>query len=255
MRPLIALVGDLRDLSGLPHHIVGDKYARAVHAFAGGLPTLLTAVIARDDIGAVVSAFDGFLFTGSPSNVHPDRWGGPPQAPGPFDPARDDLSLPLIQAIIAADVPALFICRGFQELNVAQGGTLEPELRAVPGRMLHHAPEDAPTDRQYAPFHDVELVPGSPLIDVFGSARFAVNSLHYQGLARIGRRLSVEAKAPDGTPEAVRVSDHPFAVGVQWHPEYRPELSPPGARLFAAFGAAAADRRRRRTTPAPCGAT
>ncbi|MFG1345180.1 gamma-glutamyl-gamma-aminobutyrate hydrolase family protein [Xanthobacter autotrophicus DSM 431] len=245
-RPLIALVGDLTEVSGLPYHMVGDKYARCIYDFANGLPTLLLPVMRKDDIGALTAYFDGFLFTGSPSNIHPRRWGGPEHTPGPFDEARDDLALDLVAAVVDRKVPALFICRGFQELNVGLGGTLEPELRQVPGRMEHHAPEDAPAEARYAPFHDVELVEGSSLEGVFGARRFAVNSLHYQGLARLGRRLGVEALAPDGTPEAVRVADHPFAVGVQWHAEYRPDLSPPNARLLAAFGAATAARRQSR---------
>lgn len=245
-RPLIALVGDLADLSGLSYHIVGDKYARCIYDFAGGLPTLLMPVVQPQDIATLPSYFDGFLFTGSPSNIHPRHWGGPDDTPGPFDETRDALSLGLVAAVVAQNVPALFICRGFQELNVGLGGTLEPALKRVPGRMEHHAPEEAPVDQRYAPFHDVELVDGASLEKVFGARRFGVNSLHYQGLARLGERVRVEAEAPDGTPEAVRVEGHPFAVGVQWHAEYRPELSPPNAGLLAAFGAAAAARRQAR---------
>lgn len=245
--PLIALVGDVRELSQMPYHVTGDKYARSIRDFANGIPTLLLPVLHEGDIGALIEYFDGFLFTGSPSNIHPDRWGGPQDTPGPFDATRDDLALTLIEAIVAKRIPALFICRGFQELNVALGGSLVPELRKLPGRIEHHAPEEAPLEELYEPLHEVELIDGSSLENVFGAKRFLVNSLHYQGLERIGRSLRVEAAAPDGTPEAVRVLDHPFAIGVQWHAEYRPELSPPNARLLAAFGAAATQRRAGRT--------
>ncbi len=252
-KPLVAIVGDLKDDTDLPYFMVGEKYARAVAEFAHAVPLMALPVgpeADRDaDIATLIARVDGFFFTGSPSNIHPRHWNGPEDAPGPFDPVRDRFALALIRAAVAAQVPALFICRGFQELNVAFGGTLHADLAALPGRLPHHAPEDAPYDTRYGPLHPVELVPGSPLEATFGARSFPVNSLHYQALDRIGAGLSVEARAPDGTPEAVRVSGHPFAVGVQWHAEYRPDLSPANARLLAAFGAAVRTRQAARAHP------
>lgn len=242
-KPLVAVVGDLKDETDLPYFMVGEKYVRAVYDFADCLPVMALPVMAPDaleaDIAALAGHVDGFLFTGSPSNVHPSRWNGPPDTPGPFDPTRDGFALALIRAAVARGMPALFICRGFQELNVALGGTLHARLADLPGRIAHHAPEEGPLDLQYGPVHEVEVTEGSPLAATFGTHRFAVNSLHYQGLDTLGTGLSVEARAPDGTIEAVSLRGHPFAVGVQWHPEYRPGLSAPNARLLAAFGAAA----------------
>lgn len=249
-KPLVAVVGDLKDDTDLPYFMVGEKYARAVYDFADCLPVMALPVMAPQDyeadIAALLGHVDGFFFTGSPSNVHPSHWNGPADAPGPFDPTRDRFALALIRAAVAQGMPSLFICRGFQEFNVALGGTLHARLADVPGRMNHHAPLEGPLDLQYGPLHEVELAPGSPLEATFGAGRFAVNSLHYQGLATLGGGLSVEALAPDGTIEAVSLREHPFAVGVQWHPEYKPGSSAPNARLLAAFGAAARARHARR---------
>lgn len=246
-KPLVAVVGDLKNDTSLPYFMVGEKYARAVYDFSGCLPVMALPVIAAGafeaDIAALIDHVDGFFFTGSPSNVHPSHWNGPEDAPGPFDPARDRFALALIRAAVARRMPSLFICRGFQEFNVALGGTLHARLAELPGRLAHHAPEEGPLDLQYGPMHEVELTPRSPLEATFGASRFPVNSLHYQGLNAIGAGLSVEARAPDGTVEAVSLRDHPFAVGVQWHPEYRPALSAPNARLLAAFGDAVRARR------------
>ncbi|WP_454918295.1 gamma-glutamyl-gamma-aminobutyrate hydrolase family protein [Xanthobacter sediminis] len=246
-KPLVAVVGDLKDDTDLPYFMVGEKYARAVYDFADCLPVLSLPVMAPEafeaDIAALASHVDGFFFTGSPSNVHPSQWSGPPDAPGPFDPARDRFALALIRVAVARGVPSLFICRGFQELNVALGGTLHARLADLEGRVAHHAPEEGPLDLQYGPMHEVALTEGSPLATTFGTSRFPVNSLHYQGLDALGAGLSVEALAPDGTVEAVSLRSHPFAVGVQWHPEYKPGLSAPNARLLAAFGAAVRARR------------
>ncbi|WJS87120.1 gamma-glutamyl-gamma-aminobutyrate hydrolase family protein [Paracoccus sp. TOH] len=244
--PSIALIGDVKDIAGMPYHVVGDKYVRSIRDYAGAMPFLVLPPLDAAEIDLITDRFDGFMFTGSASNIHPSHWNGPADTPGPFDEIRDELALLLVRTVVEKQVPALFICRGFQELNVGLGGTLEPELKRLPSRIEHHAPEHAPLEELYGPFHDMELSENSPLIQVFGTRRFAVNSLHYQGLADIAPRLHVEGTAPDGTPEAVRVVDHPFAIGVQWHAEYRPDLSPPNARLLAAFGTAARDRRQAR---------
>ncbi|MGE4373101.1 MAG: gamma-glutamyl-gamma-aminobutyrate hydrolase family protein [Xanthobacter sp.] len=245
MKPLVAVIGDrtetgdLTEGGELPAFAVGEKYARAVHDFAGCLPMLALPVLTSDDLDDLLARCDGVFFTGSPSNVHPRHWKGPADTPGPFDEMRDDFALELTRRVVAQRVPALFICRGFQEMNVALGGTLLPEITRVEGRMRHHAPEQAPLDQRYGPLHEVTLRDGSPLEQIFGARRFMVNSLHYQGLDQIAPALRLEARADDGTPEAVMLPDHPFAVGVQWHPEFRPDLYPLHARLLAAFGDAA----------------
>jgi gamma-glutamyl-gamma-aminobutyrate hydrolase PuuD len=239
-RPVIGLITDMRELGGMPFQVVGDKYVQAVAEFAQGLPLAILNERKGNQIGDLVETFDGFLFTGSPSNIRPWRYGAAGEGIGPFDDARDELALSLIRAALAARVPILCICRGLQELNVACGGTLHIALEK---EELHHSPEDAPYEERYAPLHEVQLRPGSPLAHIFGAESFAVNSLHYQALAKIGAGLSVEGSAPDGIPEIVAALDHPFAIGVQWHPEYRPDLHAPNRALFHSFGEAARARR------------
>ena len=239
-RPVIGLITDMRELGGMPFQVLGDKYAQAVSEFAQALPLAILSERGGNHIGELVETFDGFLFTGSPSNIRPWRYGQEGEGVGPFDDARDELALKLIRAALAEQVPCLCICRGLQELNVAHGGTLHVEL---PEAEAHHSPEDAPYEERYAPLHEVHLRPGSPLKEVFGAEHFAVNSLHYQALAKIGEGLSVHGTAPDGIPEIVAVEGHPFAVGVQWHPEYRPDLHEQNRALFHSFGQAARRRR------------
>ena len=143
----------------------------------------------------------------------------------------------------AIAVPVLGICRGFQEMNVAFGGTLVQKLHEVPGNLDHRDDESAPLDVQYAEVHDVALAPGGLLQRLVGADRVRVNSLHSQGVDRLGARLVVEARAPDGVIEAFRVADAPrFALAVQWHPEWQVTSNSMSKALFAAFGAASRER-------------
>lgn len=233
--PVIGIIGDLKEVAGMPYHAYGDKYVRAVTEFCSAQPVGLFPPF----IPGMLHLVDGLLFTGSASNIRPERWGGPADAPGPFDEVRDNFSFPLIQAAIEQNIPSLFICRGYQELNVALDGTLLPDLGEA-----HHAPSDLVYEERYAPFHRIELREGSPLERVFGTTSLEVNSLHYQALDLIAPSLSVEARAADGVPEIVMHRDHPFAVGVQWHCEYRPDLYAHHEKLLNAFGKAAHERRR-----------
>ncbi|MDD2795416.1 gamma-glutamyl-gamma-aminobutyrate hydrolase family protein [Acidocella sp.] len=242
-RPVVGVISDMRDLGGMAYQIIGDKYVQAVSQFAGCLPIAVLSEQGRGGVEELLALCDGFLFTGSPSNIRPWRYGDTAAGDGPFDDARDALSLALIPAILRARVPALFICRGLQELNVAQGGTLQTKIPAREPAVEHHAPEDAGYEDRYAPLHRVSLIESSPLADVFGAPSFAVNSLHYQALAKIGGGLTVHGYAEDGIAEIVAADGHPFAVGVQWHPEYRPELSAPNRALFEHFGQAVRARR------------
>ncbi len=237
-RPTVALVTDLRDVDGMPYHVLGDKYAAAIHAFADCLPVGLVPSLDGDDVRQISRMFDGFVFTGSVSNIAPLRYGATTGSPL-FDHVRDDFALPLIHEVLARGTPALFICRGFQELNVALGGSLNADLAGSARFDGHHPAADLPYDARYAPLHEVVLDPHSSLDDVFGAQRFAVNSLHYQGLDRIGAGLTVHGRSPDGLPEIIAVDGHPFAIGVQWHPEYRPDLHPANANLLRSFGEAA----------------
>jgi putative glutamine amidotransferase len=223
--------------------MVGEKYIDAVADGAKALPVLIPALGSELDQSTILAACDGLLFTGSASNVEPHHYGGPASAPGTLhDPSRDATTLPLIPRAIAAGVPVLAICRGFQEMNVAYGGTLHQRLHEA-GFSDHREDESDPLEVQYGPAHEVLLEPGGLLRDIAGQDRLEVNSLHWQGVETLGRDLKVEARAPDGVIEAFRVADTPaFAIGVQWHPEWQFETNPFSRALFAAFGDASRQR-------------
>ena len=167
-------------------------------------------------------------------------YGGPPHADGtPEDDARDATTLPLIRAALARGVPVLAICRGLQELNVALGGTLHQRLQDMPGRLDHSAPETGTLADKIAKAHEVHLTPGGMLHQLAAARHVMVNSLHNQGIDRLGAGLVVEASAPDGTIEAVRAVAAPgLALGVQWHPEFDCGEDGFSARIFEAFGEA-----------------
>lgn len=220
--------------------MVGEKYIDAIAVGARALPMLVPSLDPALDLEELIQACDGILFTGSPSNIEPHHYGGPASAPGTLhDPSRDATTLPLIPRAIAAGVPVLAICRGFQEMNVAYGGTLHQRLHEV-GYSDHREDESQPLEVQYGPAHEVLLDPGGSLRGIAGQERLMVNSLHWQGVDRLGRGLEVEARAPDGVIEAFRVAGaKSFALGLQWHPEWQFETNPFSSALFAAFGDAA----------------
>src|SRR3989440_4959830 len=219
-RPLIGIPADRRMVGAHPFHMVGEKYARAVLEAAGAAPLLIPS--RADELGfdELLQRLDGLLFTGSPSNVEPHRYAGPPSAPGTLhDPARDATTLPLIRKAVRAGVPVFGICRGFQEMNVAFGGTLHQRLHEVPGYLDHRDDGTQPLEVQYGPAHEVTLEPGGVLRALAPGDRIQVNSLHNQGIDRLGAELAVEARAPDGVIEAFRVRKaQRFALAGQWHP-------------------------------------
>ncbi|WP_340116326.1 gamma-glutamyl-gamma-aminobutyrate hydrolase family protein [Pelagibius sp. 7325] len=247
--PLVGVPACVRDVDGQPFHTVGDKYVRAL-AISAGVAPLMIPSLGEDlvDLRRLVRGLDGLMMTGSPSNVHPSHYGQVESAEAePFDPARDATSLALIRLALEEGVPLLAICRGYQELNVALGGSLHIRVHELPGRMDHRRPQHPELDVQYGPAHPVKLRSGGPLARLAAAAKIEgdlmVNSLHWQGLDRIAKGLTVEAEAEDGTPEAVSVTGaRAFALGVQWHPEYKAWESPFSRQLFEAFGQAARAR-------------
>ena len=242
-KPVIGIPADRRLLGPHWFHCVGEKYIAAVAEAADAVPVLVPA-LGEQHLGEWLDSFDGIMFTGSPSNVEPHRYQGPPSDPETWhDPQRDSTTLPMIPAAIAAGLPVLGICRGFQEMNVAFGGSLWQKLQEVPGHRDHREDKDAPLDEQYGPAHEVELVEGGQLRQLAGAPRIRVNSLHSQGVQRLGAGLAVEAVADDGVIEAFRVAGAPaFAIAVQWHPEWKAMNNPFSRVLFGAFGDAARQR-------------
>ena len=249
LRPLIGIQADRRLLGALHFHCVGEKYIAAVAEGARAIPLLIPALGDGFNLEELLDRLDGLLLTGSHSNVEPHRYGGPASDPGTWhDPERDATTLPLIPKAIAAGLPVLAICRGFQEMNVAYGGTLWQKLHEA-GFRDHRENTQASLDDQYGPVHEVRLVPGGRLHTLAGRDTLEVNSLHSQGVQTLGAGLAVEAVAPDGVIEAFRVTDAPgFAIGVQWHPEWKIQTSDFSRTLFNAFGEAAKARAARRIT-------
>ena len=230
-------------------HCVGEKYIRAIADGAHATPVLIPSLGEALDVRELLADFDGILLTGSPSNVEPHHYRGPASEPGTLhDPERDATTLPLIPHIVAAGLPLLAICRGFQEMNVAFGGTLCQKLHEVEGHLNHKEDLQAPLDDQYGPAHEVVLTPGGQLRQLARSERLTVNSLHSQGVQTLGRDLEVEARAPDGVIEAFRVRNAAsFALAVQWHPEWKFQDNVFSRALFNSFGNAARARAALRT--------
>jgi putative glutamine amidotransferase len=243
-RPLIGIPADRRMVGHHPFHMVGEKYARAVMDAAQAVPVLIPSLAEELGFDELLTRLDGLVFTGSPSNVEPQHYRGTPSDPGTLhDPARDATTLPLIRKAVEAGVPVLGICRGFQEMNVAFGGTLHQKLHELPGHLDHRDDDSQPLEVQYGPAHEVTLEPGGLLRALTSDERIRVNSLHSQGIDRLGAPLAVEARAPDGVIEAFRVRDaRRFALAVQWHPEWKVMANAFSQALFAAFGQASRER-------------
>lgn len=238
-KPVVGIIGNT--------HVIGDDYVvqavgkmniEAVSAICDAVPVIIPALPAIGDISDVAGSCDGFVFTGGRPNVHPKFYGEEPtDAHGQFDLDRDSLTLPLIRYCVESSIPILGICRGFQEFNVAFGGTLHPEIRDLPGRMNHRMPPDGTIEEKFAHRHIVELTPHGSFAKIFGGNEVLVNSLHGQGICVAGPRIIVEGKATDGTPEAISIKDAAgFAMAVQWHPEWNATNDIVSKPLFEAFG-------------------
>ena len=238
-RPVVGVIGS--------NYLMNDQYpvvtgsvmcCEAVTEVSNAVPLVVPANPDIMDIDALCAACDGFLFTGARANVHPEEYGeNPTPAHGDFDPGRDGVALPLIRACVDRGQPILAICRGFQEMNVAMGGSLYPEIRDLPGRMNHRMPPDGTIEEKFELRHDVTLTEGGVFHALFGAPVVRTNTLHGQGIKEKGARIVIDGEAPDGTPEAIYVKDAPgFALGVQWHAEYRAGEDPVSRPLFEAFG-------------------
>jgi putative glutamine amidotransferase len=242
--PLIGVTACTKQVGLHLNHIVGDKYVRAVAVGAGGLPLVIPSLGELIDQPTLLASLDGLLFTGSPSNIEPHHYSGPASAPGtPHDPERDQTTLPLMRQAVAAGIPVLGICRGFQEMNVAFGGTLHQKVHEVVGMMDHREPAEQPVEVQYAPRHPLRVQPGGLLAGLGLPDEIQVNSIHGQGVQRLAPGLRVEALAPDGLIEAFSVEGAPsFALGVQFHPEWQVRSNPNYLAIFQAFGEACRKR-------------
>jgi len=221
-------------------HMAGEKYIAAVRDGAGALPLLVPVLEPALRTDEILENVDGLLLTGSPSNVAPRRYGGDPPRTGVMqDERRDETSLALLRDAVSRGVPTLCICRGFQELNVAFGGSLHQHVHEEDGRSDHRENKAAPLEVQYGPAHEVVVSKEGLLTQIVRERLFSVNSLHSQGIDRLAPPLHADATASDGTVEAVSMPHAKgFLLGVQWHPEWRWSENPISRAIFEAFGKA-----------------
>jgi putative glutamine amidotransferase len=252
-RPVVGVIGNAHRIENrFTTQMVGERNLRAVVEVCGALPLMFAGSPEITDIGALLDVVDGVVLTGARANVHPTRFNTEPhERHEPYDIHRDDVALALSEACVARGVPIFGICRGLQEMNVAFGGSLHPEIREIPGRMNHRMPRlengDIHPDPTvvFADRHEVHLTRGGAFQKILGCETIRVNSLHGQGILDPGSRVIIEGVAEDGTIEAIRIADAPgFALGVQWHAEYDPQRNPINRALFQAFGAAVSARKR-----------
>jgi putative glutamine amidotransferase len=252
MKPVVGVIGNAQRIENrFATQMVGERNLRAVADVTGALPLMFAGTPEITDIDALLETVDGILLTGARANVHPTRFGAQAHPKHePYDDARDALALALVEACVERQVPLFGICRGFQEMAVAFGCSLHPEIRELPGRMNHRMPrlengEIHPDPTVvFADRHEVKLLPDGAFAKILGRDTIRVNSLHGQGIDQPGKRIVVEGTAEDGTIEAIRIADAGgFALGVQWHAEYDPQRNPVNRALFAAFGRALVARR------------
>ncbi|OEE67925.1 gamma-glutamyl-gamma-aminobutyrate hydrolase [Enterovibrio norvegicus FF-33] len=236
--PLVGVTGCSAQLGLHPFHIAGDKYVKGVVDGSGCCPLIIPALGDALPMKQLLASFDGLLFTGSPSNIEPHHYQGMPSGTDAHhDPERDATTLPLMKAAIEMGVPVLAICRGFQEMNVVMGGSLHQKLHEVGGFIEHREDKTASVGVQYGLSHTVTIEPGGLLYEAWGRTFAEVNSVHTQGIDRLGKGLRPEAYAPDGLIEAVSVIDAKrFALGVQWHPEWEVTKNPFYSAIFEVFG-------------------
>lgn len=240
-RPKVGIIGNSYLLNDqYPAHAGGTMNSEAVAEVAGCMPLLIPSDPRFLSVDELLETFDGFLLTGGRPNVHPNEYGeAETAAHGAFDRARDAIALPLVRACVERGQPFLGICRGFQEVNVAMGGTLYPEIRDLPGRMNHRMPPDGTLEEKFALRHSVKVTGGGVFHQLFGTDEVMTNTLHGQGIKTPGQSIVIDGEAPDGTPEAIYVKDAlGFTLAVQWHPEWDAANDPVSRPLFQAFGAA-----------------
>ncbi len=241
-RPRIGIVCNSYLLNDqYPAHAGGTMNSEAISSVSGCMPVLIPGDPRYVTVGELLDTCDAFLLPGGRPNVHPEEYGeDETEAHGTFDRARDAIALPLIRALVERGQPFLGICRGFQEVNVALGGSLHPEIRELPGRMNHRMPPDGTLEEKFALRHVVRFTADGPFHRLMGAQEVMTNTLHGQGIKQAGARIVVDGEAPDGTPEALYVKGAPgFALAVQWHPEWDAANDPVSRPLFEALGDAA----------------
>lgn len=237
-QPIILIPGNVIDYNGLPAHAIRDTYVRAVIDVIKGIPLMVPAIGREFDFDAIAAKVDGILLTGSPSHVAPAIYGAQQVFDNKeLDTARDETTLPLIRRAIEMDMPVMAICRGFQELNVALGGTLHQRVHELAGKKDHRGAKDKPLKQVYeTQAHKVIAQKGGVFEKLRLPHEFTVNSLHQQGVDKVGKGLHIEAVSDDGVVEAVSLPAKKFIVGTQWHPEGDWYLNDTSKAILSAFG-------------------
>lgn len=239
MRPTVGIISN--------HFLINDQYpahgngtmnTEAIAHVSDAIALTFPANPAACRIDELLEVFDGFLFTGARPNIHPEEYGEvATEAHGTFDRDRDRVALPLIRAAVERGQPVLGVCRGFQEVAVAFGSTLHPEIRDLPGRLNHRMPPDGTIEEKFALRHEVRFASGGPFASLLGADAVQTNTLHGQGIKQAGSRVRIDGWAPDDTPEAICIEGAPgFCMAVQWHPEWNAADDPVSRPLFSAFG-------------------
>jgi putative glutamine amidotransferase len=245
-RPLVGIPASVNFLSEhkIPQHMAGEKYLRAVVDGAGATPLVIPALGSDHDIDGIAEGLDGLLLPGGRANVEPHHYGGAPFPEDEIrDPGRDATVLPLIRACIERGVPVFGICRGLQEINVALGGSLHYRVHLVPGKADHRMPRDGDLEHKFALRHSVAIAADGYFATLVEDDEVMVNTAHGQGIDRLASGLAVEALAPDGIIEGIRLEGaRALTVAVQWHAEWRFDEHALSQALFAAFGRAAGQR-------------
>ena len=238
-KPVILIPCNYVEVQETPAHVVKQQYIRPVVEILKATPLLIPAIGNDFNFQSIANMVDGILLTGSPSHVAPACYGAPRAfAASDLDEARDGTTLPLLKTAIERDIPTFAICRGFQELNVACGGTLHQYVHEVKGKNDHRRNKDIPLPKEYErQAHPVRTEKGGWFEKLGLPAEFKVNSLHTQGIDQLGRGLHIEARAEDGLIEAISMPGKRFILGMQWHPEGDFFLNPPDRKLFEAFAA------------------
>ncbi|MEM1363459.1 MAG: gamma-glutamyl-gamma-aminobutyrate hydrolase family protein [Pseudomonadota bacterium] len=240
-RPVVGIIGNFYLLNDeYPAHCAGVMNSAAVAEVSGALPLIIPSDPDLVSVADLMETCDGFLFTGGRPNVHPEEYGQQEtEAHGAFDRARDRVAIDLIRACVARGQPIMGICRGFQEVNVAFGGTLHPEIRDLPGRSNHRMPPDGSLEEKFELRQTVNFSEGGVFHQIVGASEVVTNTLHGQGIETPGQGVKLDGWAPDGTPEALYIDGAPgFTLSVQWHPEWQAATDPVSRPLFEAFGKA-----------------
>lgn len=240
-RPVVGIIGNAYLINDqYPAHAGGRMNSEAIAEVSGCLPMLIPSDPRLVSVPELLEVCDGFLLTGGRPNVHPQEYGEvETPAHGDFDRARDGLTLPLVRACVERGQPFFGVCRGFQEVNVAMGGTLHPEIRDLPGRMNHRMPPDGTLEEKFALRHKVRFQEGGVFHRLLGAAEVMTNTLHGQGINSAGKDVVIDGHAPDGTAEAIYIKGAlGFTLSVQWHPEWQAGLDPVSRPLFETFGTA-----------------